>query len=332
MKQVGRRQLLALLGAAAAWISAAHAQQDQKVWRIGFLTPRSRPEPPAVDAFSAAFVQGMADLGYSEGKNLAVEWRYANGDYKVLSGDAAELAAMDLAVIVTYGTAAARALKGATRTAPVVVAAAVDLVGARIVEGLARPGGNVTGLSVIDVDISGKQLELLKSFSPSLSHVAVLLNPGNPAHPTVLKHLEGVAPAVNIEIAAANVATTQGIEIAFAEAAGKGAGAVIVAADAFFSGQGQQIAASALQHRLPTISLYQDHAVAGCLLSYGQDVAQFHRRAALYVDRIFKGAKPEDLPVEQPTKFDLVVNSKTAAALGLAVPQTLLVTADRVIE
>jgi putative ABC transport system substrate-binding protein len=332
MKQVKRREVLAVFGAVVAWPLAVHAQQEAKVWRIGFLTPRSRPNSPASDAFSDAFMRGMSDLGYREGKNLAIEWRYANGDYTILRGYAAELAAMELAVIVTYGTAAARALKGVTGTRPVVVAAAVDLVGAGIVESLARPGGNITGLSVIDVDISGKQLELLKTFSPSLSRVAVLLNPGNPAHPTVLKHLEGVAPSVNIDVLAANAATPPAIETALAEAAVKGAGAVIVAADAFFSGQGQQIAASALQHRLPTISLYQDHAVAGCLLSYGQDVAQFHRRAALYVDRIFKGAKPEELPVEQPTKFDLVVNSKTASALGLAVPQTLLVTADRVIE
>jgi putative ABC transport system substrate-binding protein len=274
----------------------------------------------------------MGALGYVEGKNLAIEWLYANGDYKTLSRFAAELPAKDLAVIVAYGTAAARALKGVDKTTPIVVAAAVDLVGAGIVESLARPGGNITGLSVIDVDISGKQLELLKTFLPSLSRVAVLLNPGNPAHPTVLKHLESVAPSANIEVSAANAATPEAIESAFAAAAERGAGAVIIAADAFFSGQGQGIAASALKHRLPTISLYQDHAVAGCLLSYGQDVAQFHCRAALYVDRIFKGAKPEELPVEQPTKFDLVVNGRTASALGLAVPQTLLVTADRVIE
>jgi len=328
-----RREFITLLGGAvAAGPIAARAQQDSKSWRIGFLTPRSRPSPPDRDTFSDAFMQGMSDLGYSEGKNLAVEWRYADGDYKRLTGFATELAGMNLPVIVTYGTAAARVLQGTTKTIPIVVAAAVDLVGAGIVASLARPGGNITGLSVIDVDISGKQLELLKAISPTLSRVAVLLNPGNPANPAVLKHVQAVAPALNVEVVAVNAATPQAIENAFADAAQQRAGAVIVAADAFFSGQGPRIAASALQHRLATISLYQDHVVAGCLMNYGQNVAEFHRQAAKYVDRILKGAKPEDLPVEQPTKFDLVINNKTAVALGLTIPRGVLVSADRVIE
>jgi putative ABC transport system substrate-binding protein len=152
------------------------------------------------------------------------------------------------------------------------------------------------------------------------------------ANPAVLKHVQAVAPALSIEVVAVNAATPQAIEHAFADAAQQRAGAVIVAADGFFSGQGPRIATSALQHRLATISLYQDHVVAGCLMNYGQNVAEFHRKAAEYVDRILKGAKPEDLPVEQPTKFDLVINRKTAEALGLAIPQGLLVSADRVIE
>jgi putative ABC transport system substrate-binding protein len=328
-----RREFITMVGgAAAAWPLDVCAQPASKVWRIGFLTPRSRPSPPDRDTFSDAFMEGMSGLGYSEGTNLAVEWRYADGDYKRLSGFATELVGMNLPVIVAYGTAAARVLQGATKTIPIVVAAAVDLVGAGIVASLARPGGNITGLSVIDVDISGKQLELLKAFSPTLSRVAVLLNPGNAANPAVLKHVQTVAPALGIEVVAVNAATPQAIESAFADAAEQKAGAVIIAADAFFSGQGQRIAASALQHRLATISLYQDHVAAGCLMNYGQNVAEFHRQAAKYVDRILKGAKPEDLPVEQPTKFDLVINSKTAAALGLAIPQGLLVSADRVIE
>jgi putative tryptophan/tyrosine transport system substrate-binding protein len=274
----------------------------------------------------------MSDLGYSAGKNLVVEWRYADGDYKRLTGYATELVGMKLPVIVTYGTAAARVLQGTTKTIPIVVAAAVDLVGAGIVASLARPGGNITGLSVIDVDMSAKQLELLRTFSPKLSRVAVLLNAGNPANPAVFKHLQAGAPALGVEVVAVDAATPQAIESAFAEAAQQGAGAVIVAADAFFSGRGPQIAASAAQHRLATVSLYRDHALAGCLISYGQNVAEFHRQAARYVDRILKGTKPEDLPVEQPTKFDLVINGKTAATLGLAIPRELLVFADEVIE
>src|SRR5215831_9478786 len=327
-----RREFFALLGAATlSWPLAARAQQG-KVWRIGFLTPRSRPSPTAHDAFSAAFLRGMNDLGYSDGKNLAVEWRYADGDYKRLAGFAAELVEMNLPVIVTYGTAAARVLQGATKTTPIVVAAAVDLVGAGIVASLARPGDNITGLSVIDVDMSTKQLELLKAFSPQLSRVAVLLNPGNPANPAVFKHVEASAPALGVAAVAVNATTPQAIAAAFADAAQQGAGAVIVAADAFFSGQGPQIAAAAAQNRLATISLYRDHARAGALISYGQNVAEFHRQAARYFDRILKGAKPEDLPVEQPTKFDLVINGKTAATLGLAIPRELLVFADEVIE
>jgi putative ABC transport system substrate-binding protein len=214
-----RREFIALLGATTlSWPLAARAQQG-KVWRIGFLTPRSRPSPTRHDAFSAAFLRGMNDLGHSDGKNLAVEWRYADGDYKRLAGFAAELVEMNLPVIVTYGTAAARVLQGATKTTPIVVAAAVDLVGAGIVASLARPGGNITGLSVIDVDMSTKQLELLKAFSPQLSRVAVLLNPGNPANPAVFKHVQANAPALGIEAVPVNAATRQAIAAAFAEAA-----------------------------------------------------------------------------------------------------------------
>jgi len=206
------------------------------------------------------------------------------------------------------------------------------LVGAGMVASLASPGANITGFSVIDVDISAKQLELLKTFVPKLSRVAVLLNPGNPANVLVFKHVEASASGLGVRVVAVNAATPEAIGTAFAEAAQQGAGAVIVAADAFFSGQGRQIAASAATHRLATISLYRDHALAGCLVSYGQNVAEFHRRAATYVDKILKGAKPQDLPVEQPTKFDLAINSKTAAMLGLPTPRELVVSADEVIE
>ena len=177
-----RREFIPLVGGAAIWTLAARAQQASKIWHIGFLTPRSRPIPPAHDAFSDAFIRGMNELGYSEGKNLVVEWRYADGDYARLTGFADELVEMNLPVIVTYGTAAARVLQKTTLTIPIVVAAAVDLVGAGIVASLAHPGSNITGLSVIDADISAKQLELLRAFSPKLSRVAVLLNPGNPAN------------------------------------------------------------------------------------------------------------------------------------------------------
>ena len=210
-----RRAFITLLGGAAAgWPLAGYAQKAERIYRIGFLTPRSHPSPTGRDAFSVAFVDGMSKLGYNEGKNLTVEWRYAAGDYTRLTGFASELVGMNLPVIVTYGTAAARVLQKTTATIPVVVAAAVDLVGAGIVASLARPGGNITGLSVIDTDISAKQLELLRTFSPKLQHVAVLLNPGNSANPLVLKHVEAGASVLGIEVAAVNAATPQAIEAA----------------------------------------------------------------------------------------------------------------------
>jgi putative ABC transport system substrate-binding protein len=172
----------------------------------------------------------------------------------------------------------------------------------------------------------------LKAFSPKVSRVAVLLNPGNSANPLVLKHVTAAASTAGVEVVAVSASSPQAVDTALADAAHHGSGAMIIAADAFFSGQGPQIAALALKHRLATISLYRDHVIAGCLMSYGQNVAEFHRRAATYVDKIFKGAKPQDLPVEQPTKFDLVINSKTAATLGLAIPREVLISADEVIE
>ena len=329
---MNRRNLIMFLGAAMVHSSGVLAQQQPKTWRIGFLTPRARPGLPVGDAFSDAFIAGMRDLGYREGKNMVVEWRYAEGDYKRLAGFATELVALNPAVIVTYGTAAAKALKAASQTVPIVVAAAVDLVGSGIVVSLARPGGNITGLSVIDVDLSAKQLELLKAASPTLTRVAVLSNPGNSANAAVLQHVRAVAPSIGIAIVAVDAGTPPAIDEAFASAAQQGAAAVVISADAFFSGQGARLAAAAQQHRLATISLYQDHVTAGCLMSYGPSVAAFHRQAARYVDKILKGANPEDLPVEQPTKIDLVLNSKTAHALGLTVPQSLLARADEVIE
>lgn len=326
---IARRRAFAT--ALLAWPLAARAQAG-KTWRIGFLTPRAQPVPPAHDVFADAFLRGMRALGYEEGRNLVIDWRYADGDYGRLAGFAAELVAAGPAVIVTYGTAAAKELKAATATVPIVVAAANDLLGAGIVQSLARPGGNITGLSVIDVDISAKQLELLKVLSPRLTKVAVLMNPGNAANPVVLQQLQASAPRLNVEVMGVNAATSAQIETAFDRAGQQHAGAVIVAADAFFSGQGEQIAAAGLRHRLATIGIYRDHVAAGCLMSYGQNVADFHRQAARYVDRILKGAAPADLPIEQPTKFELIINTRTANALGLTLPRALLASADDIVE
>jgi putative tryptophan/tyrosine transport system substrate-binding protein len=272
----------------------------------------------------------MSALGYDEGKNLAIDWRYADGDYQRLDPFAAGLVAANPQVIVGYGTAAAKALKAATSTIPIVVVAGNDLVGSGIVRSLARPGGNITGLSVADVDVSGKQLDLLKIVLPRLSRAAVLINPGNPANLLVQRQLERSAPRLAVEIVPVDAGTPDEIDEAFESAAQQGAGGLIVAADAFFSGQGVRIARAGLRQRLATISTYQDHVTAGCVMSYGQNLADFHRQTARYVDRILKGAKPADLPIDQPTKFEFALNTKTATALGLDLPRALVASADLV--
>jgi putative ABC transport system substrate-binding protein len=320
----------AFLGALASSILASplvvEAQPAQGIRRIGVVEAADKP-------LSEARKEGLRRLGWIEGQNIVVEQlRWGDRSAAAFQKLAQEIVRLKVEVVIASSNTHITAAKAATTTIPIVMVYAADPVGQGFVASLARPGGNITGLSVIDVDMSTKQLELLKAISPKLSRVAVLLNPGNPANPAVLKHVQASAPALGVEVVAVSAATPQAIESAFAEAARAGAGAVIVAADAFFSGQGPQLAASALAQRLATISLYQDHVSAGCLMNYGQNVADFHQRAARYVDKILKGAKPEDLPVEQPTKFDLVINKKTADLLGLAIPLELLVSADRVIE
>jgi putative ABC transport system substrate-binding protein len=274
----------------------------------------------------------MQAAGYVEGQNLAVEWRYADGDYARLAGYAAELVQINPAAIVAYGTPAARAAQKATQTVPIVIAAAIDLVGSHFIASLARPGGNITGLSVIDVDLSGKQLELLKTLKPALSRVAVLLNPGNPAHAAVLKGVEGAASALGVTVLAVHANSPEAIGEAFAAAAHDGAQAVITAADGFFSQQGKTIAEAALNDRLPTIGVYREHVDAGTLMSYGPDIADYHRQAAAYVAKILKGARPADLPAEEPTKIELVINVRTAELVGLKVPPELFARADRTID
>ena len=334
MKAVVERRAFigTLAGGLLAGPLAGPARAQPKARRLAFLTPRSRPSPPDHDAFSEAFVQGMRDLGYVEGANLVVEWRYANGNYKSLPDLAAEITHLEPEVIVTYGTAAAQALKKATSSIPIVVAAAVDLVGSGIVESLRRPGGNVTGLSAVGVDLSPKHLELLRTAMPRLASVAVLINPGNSTHPAVLKNVEAAAGRLALKVIPTDAREPNDIEGAFAVASRKGAGAVIVATDAFYSGQGPRLAAASRKHHLPTISIYDESVQAGCLMSYGQNIAGFHRQAATYVDKILKGARPADLPIEQPTTFELAINLKAARALGLTIPPSLLQRADQVIE
>ena len=329
---ITRREFLIALGAGAlAAPLASYAQQQGKVWRIGFLISASRP--PSIDAhYIGAFARGMRELGYVEGRNFTIEWRFGDGNYQRLPGLAAELVRLKVDVLATGGTAANRALQQATSTIPIVNATMSDPVGNGFAASLARPGGNITGLSLTTTDMSPKHLELLKLLLPKLTRLAVLVNLGNEAHPATAKSIETNAQKLGIKVLRLDARNPDGIERNFAIMKREHAEAVIVAVDAFFLGQRQQLAELALKNHLPSLYSAQEHAEAGGLMSYGQNLADFYRRAASYVDRIFKGAKPGDLPIEQPAIFSLVINRKTATALGLKIPQELLVRADKVIE
>jgi putative ABC transport system substrate-binding protein len=327
-----RRKLVLALGVSALAASlASFAQQQNKIWRVGFLSPRRRPDSLDSDVFGA-FQQGMRALGYVEGKNLAIEWRFSNGTSERLSGLAAELVKLKVDVIVAQGGPATSAAQKTTATIPVVMGSVGDPVGSGFVKSLAHPGGNITGLSNLHVDLSPKLLEMLLSIVPKLSRVTVLINPDNSTNATILKSVQAVAQKRNVKILPAVARTPQEIENAFPVMTRQNAGAVIVARDAIFNQQARQIAQLAAKHRLPSVAATREYTDAGGLMSYGQNLAESYQRAATYVDKIFKGAKPGDLPVEQPTKLELFINRKTAKALGLTIPQELLISADKVIE
>jgi ABC-type uncharacterized transport system substrate-binding protein len=326
-----RRKLLAAIGLCAlAAALGSFAQQQRKVWRIGFLATR---RPVSLDSDSyGAFPRGMRELGYVEGKNLIIEWRFADGQYERLPGLAAELVRLKVDVLVVVGTVAISAAQKATTTIPIVMGTSGDPVGTGFVKSLAHPGGNITGISNTTADISAKHLEMLLSMVPKLSRVAVLMNPANASNSTILKSIQTAAQTVGVKVAPLEARTPQEIGNAFTVMTQQHAGAVIVEIDSFFVQQRNQIAELAAKHRLPSIAPFREYAEAGALMSYGQNVADNFLRAATYVDKILKGAKPGDLPVEQSTKFELFINRKTAKALGLTIPQSLLISADVVIE
>ena len=329
-----RRKLAIALGAGAlAAPFSSFAQQQGKVWRVGFLAPR-RIGSLDSDVFGG-FPQGMRELGYTEGKNLVIEWRSAHGRYELLPGLAAELVQLKVDVIVAVAEVAIRAAQNATTTIPIVMGTTVtDPVESGFVKSLARPGGNITGLSDVNFDISPKQLEMLLSMVPKLSRVAVLLNPGSDLHAAILEGFEIAAQMTrkNVTILPVEARNPQEIEGAFSVMTRQKAGAFIVPPDSFFVQQRRQIAELAASHRLPSISARKEDVEAGSLMSYGPNSTYKYRRAATFVDKILKGKKPSDLPVEQPTTLELVINRKTAKALGLTIPQSLLILADKVIE
>lgn len=324
---IDRRRFVGAL-AATAVVPFSGAQQ-LKVWRVGYLSPQSRLDPP----YDRAFLQGMSERGYVEGKNLIVEWRFADGQYERLPALAADLERLKVDVIVASTSPAIRAAQRVTTTIPIVFPATGDPVGSGFVANLARPGGNITGLSNINLDVSAKLLELLITMLPRLSRVAVLGNPGSSTHAGILQGIQTAAlKIVGLRVFSVEASTREEIEHGFVRMAQEGANGLIIAGDPFLIQQARQIALLAVQHRLPSITQQPVYAEAGGLMSYGQSVADSHRYAAVYVDKILKGAKPADLPVEQSTKLELVINRKTAKALDLAIPQSLLISADRVIE
>ncbi len=274
----------------------------------------------------------MRELGYAEGKNLVIQWHFADGAYERLPGLAAELVRSKVDVIVAGTTLSVQSARQATTTIPIVMVAVPDPVGEGFAKSLSRPGGNITGLSNIVTEVSAKHLELLRVAVPKLARVAVLINPLNPSDSLILEQISGAAYSTAVKVFAVEASTAKQLEAGFGAATRSRAQALIVAADSYFDVQREQIAELAIKNRLPTIFSNREVTEAGGLMSYGQDLTEHYRRAATYVHKILNGAKPGDLPVEQPTVLELVINRKTAKALGLAVPQELSLRADKVIE
>ena len=324
-----RREFIALAGGAVAWPFAARAQRPAgRVWRIGVLEQIA----PALNATNFdAFRNGLAALGYIEGQNIVVEYRSAEGRIERFPELAAELVRLKVDVILTRGTPAVLAAKAATATIPIVMAASGGPLETGVVEGLARPGGNVTGLSALTGELIGKRFELLKEVLPGLRRIAFLQNLGNPVAPSQWEELKAIAQSRGVEVQLLDVRKPEEVESAI-DAASRQRAALVVANDSVTHASRQQIVELATKHQLAAIYAAREFVDAGGLMSYAVSYLDHYRRAAIFVDKIFKGAKPADLPIEQPTKFELVINLKTAKVLGLTIPPTLLARADEVIE
>jgi putative tryptophan/tyrosine transport system substrate-binding protein len=326
---VGLFVILALSVLAAPVVAAA--QQPTKVHRIGRLSPGLPPSQPSPSM--EAFRQGLRDLGYVEGQNLIIEWRWAEGREERLPDLAAELVRLQVEVIVVGGVTAIRAVQHATSTIPIVMAANYDPVGEGFIASLARPGGNITGLSWLGAELPGKRLELLKETLPQSTRIAVLGNPANAAHDSWLHSLSAAARALGLHLHVVELPRADELDSAFAAITSAGADALIVLSDpALIDGLYGRIVDLAAKSRLPAMYDWRAYVDAGGLMSYGPSMPDMQRRAASYVDKILQGAKPADLPIEQPTTFNLVINLKVAKALGLAIPPTILFQADEVLQ
>jgi ABC-type uncharacterized transport system substrate-binding protein len=323
-----RRDLITLLGgAAAAWPLAARAQQPGKLPTIGFLGASTSSN---WSHWTAAFVQRLRELGWIEGRTVAIEYRWAEGRSERFAEFAAEFVRLKVDVIFSVGSAATAA-KQATSTIPIVFAMAGDPVGSGMVASLARPGGNVTGLSIQSSDLAGKRLELLREVIPTLRRLAILANVGNPASVLEMREAQAAARTLGLEVDMLEIRRAEDIAPTF-EALKSGVQALYVCPDPLVNANHARINTLALGARLPTIHPFRDYLGAGGFMSYGANNADLFRRAGDYVDKILRGAKPADIPVEQPTKFELVINLTTAKALGLTVPESFMLRADEVIE
>ncbi|MFO1414238.1 MAG: ABC transporter substrate-binding protein [Burkholderiales bacterium] len=321
---------LAALGAGAG-TTGLLAQGGSRRWRVGYLSPQSRAD--AIQAQSStAFVGGLRDLGYVEGRNLDIEWRFADGDATRLPEMARDLVRLRVDVIVALASQAIRAAQDATTTIPIVMATTGDPVGSGFVKSLAHPGGNITGLSNMGGELVPKLLDLLRSVLPRVSRVAVLVSPTSSTSRAMAEGAANAARQVGMKVINVGASSPLEIEAAFATATREGAEAILVGEATFLTSQRQQIAKLALRDRLPSVSGNHLLVEAGCLMSYGTKFTENFVRSASYVDKILKGAKPRDLPVEQSTTLELAVNLKTANALRVAIPGSILLRADQVIE
>jgi putative ABC transport system substrate-binding protein len=329
---IERRKFLATLGgAAAAWPLAVRAQQSERMRRIGVLTPLPADHPDA-QARHAAFLQALRQLGWTEGGNVQIEARWSAGDAAITREQAAELAALTPDVILAIGSLGAAAILQATRSVPVVFAVVPDPVGSGFVESLAEPGGNATGFMMFEYDLSAKWLELLKEIAPTVTRAAILRDATLTAGIGQFAVIQSVARSVGIDVKAINLRDAAKLESSVAGFARTPNGGLILTAGALSAVHRDLIISLAAKYRLPATYQERSYVAAGGLVSYGSNFLDQHRRAAGYVDRILKGEKPSDLPVQAPTKYELVINLKTAKALGLDLPPTVLARADEVIE
>jgi ABC-type uncharacterized transport system substrate-binding protein len=330
MFDMRRREFITMLGGAAAtWPLAARGQPSAKVYRIGFLgvTSHDAEYRLRVDALRT----GLRQLGYEEGKNIIIHYRWAEGRYDRLPELAAELVQLNVNVIVTHSTPGARAAQQATSIIPIVVTAVGDPVAAGLVTSLARPGGNLTGLTFFFAELCAKRVELMKEAIPTLTQIAVFVNPANPSHPIALEVMQRTAEALGVELIPIDVKTRDDIAAAIATVATGRVPALVVIEDPLSLSNARQIAEIALQNRVPMIG-FKPHAEAGALMEYGVDLLDLYSRAASFVDKVLKGTPPANLPIERAVKFEVIVNLKSAKTLGIELPTSLLIRANEMIE